>query len=200
MTRPPDHIVRAKLHEIDVRYQNGRKVNKATLRVAEIERLLTYRYGPILPDDDSGRDDTLIMAHHLAQISGDASQRISAWIARRAPWMQSEELERLTARVTGKPIRWLADTMGKRLNLTAADRRRLRIRTIGAVDKTKAERELELQARKADNKRSKRRKSGAKPRHEYEADAIGRGKPWIAEGISMATWYRRQKQVPPQPH
>jgi hypothetical protein len=35
----------------------------------------------------------------------------------------------------------------------------------------------------------------AQPRDEYEAQSVSRRKPWEAEGISRATWYRRQKQL-----
>jgi len=33
----------------------------------------------------------------------------------------------------------------------------------------------------------------ARPRSEYEANAISRSKPWEALGMSRATWYRKGK-------
>ncbi len=33
----------------------------------------------------------------------------------------------------------------------------------------------------------------AEPRAEYEARSISRATPWIAEGISRSTWYRRRR-------
>jgi hypothetical protein len=39
----------------------------------------------------------------------------------------------------------------------------------------------------------RRRKSGAKPREQYEADSVSSKEPWKLEGISRATWYRRRK-------
>jgi hypothetical protein len=33
----------------------------------------------------------------------------------------------------------------------------------------------------------------AEPRRDYEARSIARLKPWLAQGISRATWYRRRK-------
>ncbi|WP_407194388.1 hypothetical protein [Bradyrhizobium sp. STM 3566] len=196
MTRPAPHIVKAKKREIQVRYR--RKFNYAPVRVAEIDRLLVSRYGQHLPNDDAGRDDALVMVHHLAQISGDAPARISRWLAKRAPWMPPDEIEALMTRVFGKPIRWRAPTLGKRMQLTYAERCRLRITTIAAIDISQAE----VEARRAESKRlakeAKRRKAGVKPRATYEAASIGRGEPWIAEGMSRATWYRRQKQAAPQ--
>jgi hypothetical protein len=65
--------------------------------------------------------------------------------------------------------------------------------TIGTIDMTKDERAAARKARKRQAKREKRRKQGIKPRAEYEASAIGHGKPWEAEGVSKATWYKRQR-------
>jgi hypothetical protein len=64
------------------------------------------------------------MAHHLARRPGDARRRITAWCELQAPWMTAGELEQLSARVLAKPLRWRADKLAKRLNLTDAERRR----------------------------------------------------------------------------
>lgn len=37
----------------------------------------------------------------------------------------------------------------------------------------------------------------AQPREEYLANSVSRSKPWLALGISRATWYRRGKPKPP---
>ena len=34
----------------------------------------------------------------------------------------------------------------------------------------------------------------AQPRADYEAQSLARTKPWESEGVSRATWYRRQKK------
>ena len=36
------------------------------------------------------------------------------------------------------------------------------------------------------------RRLWAEPRAEYEGRSLARLKPWLAEGISRATWYRRR--------
>ncbi|WBL82304.1 hypothetical protein I3J27_18400 [Bradyrhizobium xenonodulans] len=197
MTRPAPHIVKAKKREIQIRHRNGRKFSMAPKRLAEIDRLLVHRYGRELPDDDAGRDDALIMLHHFAH-GGDALNRMTAWMARRAPWMPPGEANALIDRVFAKPIKWGAETMGKRLRLTWAERTKLKIGTVWAFDITREEAAaIQAQTRRI-SREAKRRLKGAKPRHEYEASAIGHAKPWIAEGISKATWYRRQKQASPQ--
>jgi len=34
----------------------------------------------------------------------------------------------------------------------------------------------------------------AQPRADYEEQSLSRAKPWEAEGVSRATWYRRRKE------
>ena len=42
--------------------------------------------------------------------------------------------------------------------------------------------------------RRQARRLWAEPRSEYEARSLARRKPWVAEGISRATWYRRRRK------
>ena len=147
----------------------------------------------MLTDDDSGRDDALTMAHHLARRPGDQQRRIASWIDLHAPWMAADELADLITAVLAKPLRWRADKLGARLNLTDADRRRLRITTIGAVDRTKAERIADRKQRKREAERARRRARGTRPRKQYEAASLSATKPWLAAGCSRATWYRHAR-------
>ncbi len=153
------------------------------------------QYGRALPDDDAGRDDARIMVHHLALISGDQHARVKSWLTVWAPWMSAEQIIALTDAVIAKPLRYRADTLGKKIGLTAEVRTRLGIKTIGACDMTKAEREAARQARKVQAKRKRRRKQGVKPRAEYVATSAERTKPWVTEGVGRRTWYRRQRAI-----
>jgi hypothetical protein len=176
------------------RRRDGR-VHLAPIRIAELCRLFRYRWGDILPDDDAGREDARIIAHHLAQLPGDQQRRIASWMGTWAPWMRLDEADRLIEAVLAKPFRWCADKLGKRLNLTEAVRTKLRITTIGSVDMTKAEREAARKARKRADMRQRRKNAGTKSRREYLAASTEQAKPWLAQGISRATWYRRQQQI-----
>jgi hypothetical protein len=193
------HNVKGKLREIQVRYGSdlrnrkaGRKVSKATLRCAELDRLYRSRYGDELPDDDAGRDDARIMVHHLAQISGDPLPRLTAWLAVWAPWMPTDEAVTLIGAATSRPIRWRADTLGVLLRLTDAERTRLKIKMIRPIDVTMEQLIERGKVRDRERKAAKRRAAGAQPRKQYEAAATGHGKPWIAAGMSRAAWYRKQ--------
>ncbi|MEH2589872.1 hypothetical protein V1273_003711 [Bradyrhizobium sp. AZCC 1721] len=182
--------------EIDVRYRNAEKrpPSMARLRCGDLKRLFVHQYGYVLPDDDAGRDDARIMLHHLAMLPGERRRPMASWLRIWAPWMVLEEASRLVDAVLAKPIRWRADTLAKRLGLTAAVRSELGITTIGAIDLLKAEREEARNARSLQRRVKKRRKRGVQPRDEWLAQhSKERTKPWEAEGVSRRTWFRRRK-------
>lgn len=190
----------ASLRNANLKFKGKRKQRQprpsiASLRVSELSRLFTCRYGEILADDDAGRDDAALMAHHLAQLSGDPRKRVMGFIELRCPWMPIAEAKALLLETIDKPRRWRADKLAWRLRLTHADRTTLKITTIGSIDKPKSVRWHERQERARIAKEEQRRAAGAKARAEYEAAAISRKKPWAALGMSRASWYRAGKPV-----
>jgi hypothetical protein len=183
--------------EVARRYKRRRKREAPPLvglRLKDLNRLFTARYGERLPDDDAGRDDVAIVAHHLAQYAdGHPAKRITSWVRLRAPWMTVAELDALITEAIAKPKRWRADKLAWRLRLTAADRSALRITTIGAIDANRAQRLARRRERDRKRKMLNRRASGAQPRTEYERASVERLQPWTMLGISRRTWYRRQR-------
>lgn len=167
------------------RRRRPRAVSLAALRMSDLNRLFQARYGNYLPDDDCGRDDALIAAHHLGAMQR-GPERIAAWLSARCPWMTAGEVSALVAGVEAKRLRWKADTLAARLNLTAAERRALKITTIGAIDETREERAAARAARARLAKLEKRRAGGAIPREEYEASALSRLQPWQKLGSADA--------------
>jgi hypothetical protein len=187
----------ARHREIAARYKRKRPLfSMAALRCAEINRFLQDRYGPIIEDDDAGRDDARLMAHHLAKLSGDQHRRVINWLDVRAPWLIGAERSKLLAEIDHKPRKWRADKLAHRLGLTEAVRRRLRITTIGAIDMTKAERAKRRKEATRQRKASARQSAGAQPRADYEANSLTQTKPWDALGMSRASWYRAGKPTP----
>ena len=172
------------------------RVSITSLRINELNRLFTARYGHTLPDDDAGRDDIIVMAHHLARCPGEVGRRIRNWIELHAPWMTSDMAAEIIRFVISNPIKWRADTLAHRVRLTETERRRLGIRTIGAIDMTKDERKKARRLRQRQRDLARRRTQGVRPRAEYEANSISRCKPWLALGISRRTWYRRRGTSP----
>ena len=155
--RPSPEIIAAKKREIAQRYARKRrhatKPQFAALRVAELNRLFTARYGTVLPDIPQVRDAIHIATQHLVQLAGAPLDRLLKWSSLMAPWLTVGEAMSILAEVVQRPMTWKADSLAWRLRLTYADRRALKITTIGAIDVNKTERAQ--RRRNASKKRSK---------------------------------------------
>ena len=201
--RPPGTSVRwfGSRRRKEGKRRSAAPFNIAAIRIRELERLFVARYGQQLPDDDAGRDDIAIMAHHLANTTrGDPVDRIRRWVRERAPWVTDRDLEVLIESTLKCPRRWRADTLGCRLGLTVADRDALGITTIGAVDMEANERIGLRREKNRAAQTAQRRARGVCPRQKYEAGSISREKPWEALGMSrprgIATANRARETSP----
>ena len=130
------------------------------------------------------------MVNHLAMLA-NPRLRIEDWLRRCAPWLDQALVDHLVAKAIASPIRWKADTLAKRLNLTSEERARLKIRTIGAVDLDKEQRKDRRRAYDRQAKEAKRRAAGTRP----QAQSASRTKPWIVLGISRSKWYEDRRAV-----
>jgi hypothetical protein len=129
----------------------------AGIRIAELSRIFFDRYrGPTLSDDDAGQGDAWIMAHHIAHTRGGAPL-IRDWLARCAPWMSAGDVDGLVATCMSNPRCWRADELAKLIGLRLADRTRLGITTIGAIDCNLRQRQRARLDRKRDASRARRR-------------------------------------------
>ena len=160
--RPSPAVVRAKRHEIAVRYSRHGRLPKAIVRnrvrFADLRRVFRDHYGRfVLPDDDAGRDDAQIAIDHLVGTPGITQRKINAWLNQWAPWMTPGEIEDCLAQAYRWPWKWTAEKLGTHLNLTDADRTRLRITTIAPCDLTKSERAKRRADRKRERDRNRQR-------------------------------------------
>ena len=83
--------------------------------------------------------------------------------------------------------------IARMLGVTKETRRATKSSMVFAVDESKQDRDDYRRERKRQCKEDARRKNGAIPRAEYEANSLSRTKPWEAEGISRQAWYKRRK-------
>lgn len=166
------------------------------LRMRDLTMLFRSRYGgaTLLPDDDAGREDLFVAVNHLACLA-HPRKHISSWIETWAPWLTIAEQRDLVGPALASPQRWKADALAWRLRLTKEQRNMLGITTIGAIDEGKAARTKRRRQRERERRMANRRAKGAIPRAEYEQKALSRAKPWEAEGISRASWYRRKRET-----
>jgi hypothetical protein len=84
-----------------------------------------------------------------------------------------------------------ADNLARFLGVTYAERQALHLTTIGSVNVSKRARKALRRDRNLMAKERKRRKLGARPRAEYEANSIAAQA--RAEGVSRMTIYRRKR-------
>lgn len=157
--RPSADVVKAKKAEIAKRYRKRkkRKLASATqftaIRIAELNRVLTSRYGEQVPNDATGRKAIAIVAHHLVRLDGHPKMRLSNWASLHARWLTIDRIESILCEAVNRPRKWKADTLAHEIGLTMEERQRLRITTIGAVDCNKDERK----ARRKELKRQRDR-------------------------------------------
>jgi hypothetical protein len=172
------------------------------VRMRELERVFQHRYGRFLPDDDSGSDDFTLMAHHIAQLPGDALPRIVAWARALAPWMPPAAAEDIARRVMENPARFTADVLAWRLRLSMADRTVLKITTIGAFDVSKAEREEERRRKDRERKQAARAKKSigrprGRPRKSAPKNASAAVRAIAADGFSDRSVDQNSTTTPP---
>jgi hypothetical protein len=115
-----------------------------------------------------------------------------------APWILRDEAEALVRHVHSLPFYErtpTARTLGNRLRLTNAERERLRLFTIKPFDMTDTQLDEQSKVRRRKRCERKRRDQGIRSRAAYLAEMEAKPKPWIAEGIDRATWYRRRAKA-----
>lgn len=161
------------------------------LRLNDLAKIFRARYGNVLPNDDAGRDDLMVAVHHLACLAHPRGH-IAKWLDLWAPWLTLAEHKVIIGEALANPQKWKADALAWRMRLTKEDRRMLGVTTIGAIDENKAARTKRRRQLDRQRKENARRAKGIRPRKVYEGQSITTAKPWIAEGISRASWYRRK--------
>jgi len=185
--------------EIAWRYRRRYIFDPDRDRDEDLERLARHRYGDTLPDSDEGRRFALVMAHHLGE-----PDSIRAYLDRAAPWYDEDDADTLIKGVIKKRYRWSADTLAstKWLAVSYAERQMLGLRTIGAYDMTKAQRTALRRERYREQQRQnnrayheRQRRADGKPSRAawLQANSASRTKPWLAAGVSRATWYRNRE-------
>jgi hypothetical protein len=172
-----------------------RQFSRTAQRVKELRQLFHGRYGPMLPDDDAGHADALLMCGHLGRLKNPA-KRIGNFLDVYCPWMPPESRCEMFECIQGRHRFLTADELAVELNLDYAERQHYGLRSIGSIDVDKAGRER-LRRERAKLKRQEKHRTGKiKPRADWLAEnSTEKTRPWIAENISRATWYRRHDKT-----
>lgn len=173
----------------------------ARKRVIEINRLIDDRYPEGIPEHDDDDDGFLFpVAHalHCGRSSDDEfTSKLRDWIVRRMPWeadRAGELVDRLKARLHPRAGHMTAAGVAGFLRSTEREKRELKLSTIGIYGMTAGDYETWLIEERRRRDRERKARTDRTSRTEWlEANATNRQRPWEAEGISRATYFRRQK-------
>lgn len=173
-----------------------KKFRLCDLRTFEIEKLIKSRHGKIIPNPIGTDDRDLCMTYVRAIALSGSKQDLSSWCRRWAPWVAEDEVSNIQQQSKGREHMLSADAVACLLRIPLEERDRLGLRTIGAADVSKEERNRLSRERKraGDRKRQadKRKSERRKDRASYERESLTQTAPWTLEGISRRTWERRR--------
>lgn len=165
----------------------------STKRLNEITDLVIHRPPHKLPDTDDISEYLYIVAQTLVWRGADALQtELAAWCEGLGggPDDLDDEIVRIARRAKTTPRKLSAETCGRKLGLTPAEREALRITTMRAVGQGPDQQKARKRERERLRQAAKRRANGATPRSESIAVKAR------AAGISRMTWYRRLRRQP----
>lgn len=180
-----------------------------SLRVRELERVITSRFGVVLPETDDA--DIFIEAAayglnaHCHRNGLDLDPVLAGWCSRWAPWALPRAgtiLRPILNKLVGRKYDMKADDVARRLLISMWERTALELRTIGAHDiPTKTRKGIAKSVKRSNDRvrqSAKRRARGVQPRESWlAANSLSKARPWDAENISRAQWYRRQRETAP---
>src|SRR5262249_55288452 len=146
------------------------------LRFANLCKLLRDRNGPVLPDDDAGREYLLELLLPIS-VGPHADIKMPYAIEVWAPWMQKDEATQVIDHINQMPIwqrKQTARILGERLRMTNGERERLKLWTIAPCDMGSKGMDLWRKHKDRERKRRRRQLWGAKS----QATSISKTKPW----------------------
>src|SRR5262245_44262911 len=168
------------------------------LRYRDLIRLFQHRYGPTLPDDDAGIEDLWLLLQNVSLAPFGAEKKMRHVCGLLAPWLSEEGVQERIDFLTRLPSFERIETaegLGERLRVTNAERELLKLWRLTPVDMTADELVEQRKARRRKRDAERRRAEGRKPRAQYRATSLSQTRPWEAEGVSRATYYRRRAET-----
>jgi hypothetical protein len=158
-------------------------------REREIMVVVSYIFGAAaLPDDDFGRE-ALFEILNQYRLNGATPEELLAYGRAYLPEMDDDDsLDIMIKKIGIGRKRW-ANDIARIFGVDYQMRTLLDLRTIGACDMTKKQRDAIQRQKEAADKQWTREQAGAKPQSQSER----RRKPWDLQGISESTYRRRKR-------
>jgi len=162
--------------------------------LGDLSSVQRHRYGYEFPEGDDfalWHLQLMLKLHALHPTHGPEHMKHFQEIA--APWMPNGRIRLDLPHYSRLDPRYLRPWQNKlelkeEIWLSNAEREQCRAWRILPCDMTDAE----LEQQRKDKKRARDRARYQKTRPNYLMDSISRKKPWEAEGVSRATWYRKR--------
>jgi hypothetical protein len=180
--------------EIDVTYRAAAremgKQPRGNIRLRDLAIVYGKMFGSgPLPDTPIARALMWQFAVHLSAAKGPGGpSHIRRFIASHAPWCGPDEIVTLIDDVCELSILPSPDQIGRALGISITQRDSWDLRTVGAVGDSPRARKQRHKFRGKARLAKARRDKGARPHSESNE----RKQPWLLEGLSRRTWYRRQ--------
>ncbi len=171
----------------------------AVMRLREIEKVIAHRHGSVIPDPAGTDDRDTCVAYIKAAAFSLTRQPMHDWCRRWAPWATSADILDIVSQAETRKRMMTSDGVAGLLCVSWAERTKLNLTTIGACDMTAAKRVAMAKERKRERDRirqeAKRRAEGRRDRKAHAGTTLHHSKPWEKEGISRATWFRRNRET-----
>jgi hypothetical protein len=164
--------------------------NICVLMLRDLRKFLRDKYdkhGDAMPEGDDGAlDDFIILLNYVAMLGDYRALRAAK--ARWMPLLDEATFDAMVAQVVHSPLYLSPDALGERIGLYDAKRTELKIKTIGAIDCNKAQRIERRHGRKLAKRKAKRAAL-----RDLRPVSASEAKPWVALGMSRASWYAKGK-------
>jgi hypothetical protein len=180
------------------RHDSKPKVDKSEILrrvyLGDLRSVQKHRYGYEFPEGDDfaiWHIQLMLKLHALHPTHGPEHMKHFQEVA--APWMPKEDIDLYIHDYSRLDPRYLRPWQNKvelkeRIWLTNTEREQCKAWRIPPYDMTDAQ----LEQQRKDKKRARNARRSKKPRPNYLMESISRKKPWEAEGVSRATWYRKR--------
>jgi hypothetical protein len=126
------------------------------------------------------------LGHRLAEVSKLAMHR-------RRTGRQDVEFDVLIRRMQAHPNAWSRSMVAKATRLTWGERVALKIKTIPPDLPAEEFKRLRVARKQKLDRERQQRNRAKKVRVSADHRSLNDAKPWVAEGISRATWFRRKR-------
>lgn len=161
------------------------------LRVRAIGRLINHRHSGTVPETA----DAFMYMEQVARAGSGVSLRM--WCRGFMPWAKPALIDSVALAAVHRLWPPTADDCARALLVTSEERDALSLQTIGACDRSAAERKdiAKEKKRQADRNRQveKRRAMGMVDRVSYERESLAQTTPWKGLGMSRSAWYAAGK-------